>query len=52
MTKVQLEKLNEIDYVIYEEHTMSILMLLLSEKKDFFHGPDLSKNEILQTILC
>lgn len=42
------EKTSDKKTIVAKEHTNSIIALLFSSNSNFFHGPDLSKNEIIQ----
>lgn len=44
------ELLPDIEYLLEKEHTASILMLLFSDKKRFFRGPDLSGHKIFDKL--
>lgn len=48
LIKFSTLKLRKAQYIIKNEHTNSLIMLLFAENEEIFKGPDLSKNKMMQ----
>ena len=50
LLKFSILKLRKAQYIIKNEHTNSLIMLLFAENEEIFKGPDLSRNKMMQKI--